>query len=182
VHVLERVLLTLYGVMVGFYSAVFLLRTAGWADPHQWMTSVLARDLGLQALVWGVVFVISLWVVWRSLLRRKHRVRTVVRETGLGQVRIAISALENLAQKTVAEMDGITRVRARVKASEKGIAVALMAVVTPEVSIPEVSEEVQEKVEERMKNVVGIGVDSFKFFVEDITSEARKRNARLRVE
>jgi uncharacterized alkaline shock family protein YloU len=89
-------------------------------------------------------------------------------------VRISLDAVENLVRKTARGIKGVREIKAVVSHTKDGLHVFLTGTISPEVSIPEVSEEIQSQVRNYVKRVVGVELVDIRIEVENIANEGRR--------
>lgn len=173
--IFDRVILTLYAISLTFISFMIMLVALGWDVPFDYIRTSLANPGGRWSvgLLATAFFVVSLRLLYYAF-RRRHPSQTVVHETALGEVRIALDAIENLVRRAARQVTGVREVKASVTSNPAGIAVGLRATVSPEVNIPSVSDEIQNTIKNYVRNVVGIGVAEVKIYVENISDEVRR--------
>lgn len=75
-----------------------------------------------------------------------------------------------MVSKVVANFTGVREVRPKVIPQPEGIAVQVKLVTVPSVSIPEISQEIQQQVKDKVLEVTGINVSSVRVLVENITT------------
>ncbi len=171
----DRILLALYAlVLIALFLTVFIV-TLGWTAPADRLVLLLENPSGRMAV--GIISLVFLAVSIRFLyfgFRRKYPNKAVIHETPLGEVRVSLGAVENLVKKVTRQIHGVRDVRASVSNTPDGITADIRTWVSPDVSVPEVSEDIQKAVREYVKNVVGVGVLEIRILVENITTEVRK--------
>lgn len=172
---LDRVILILYNFALAFLSSLIILLALGWTGPLLWLNEALTRAQGrlLVGLVGAALLLVSLRLIYLGF-RRRYAGQTVIQETPLGEVRIALEAIENLVRKVARQVPGVRDVRAGVSNQPAGIAAFLRITVSPDISIPEVSDQIQTTVKNYVRNVVGIGVTEVRIAVENITNEVKR--------
>jgi len=178
--VFDRVILTLYTFCLTFVSFAIVLMALGWDVPLESLAHSLSTAEGKWAtgIVGAAFLVVSLRLLYFAF-RRRQSTQAVVHETGLGDVRVSMDAVENLVRRVVKQTAGVRDVRARVVPEEAGVSVSLTAAVSPDTNIPELSDEIQNSVKNFVRDVVGINVSQVRIFVENITDEGRKSRARV---
>ena len=92
----------------------------------------------------------------------------VLKETSLGQVKVSFQAIESLVEKVVSQFNGVRDVKPRIITVPQG-GIQVRASVTPDVNVPEVSSEIQNRIKERMQEVMGITVNTVKISIESIS-------------
>lgn len=171
----DRILLALYAMVLTAVSLALFVVSLGWTTPLESLLSVLEDPRGRMAL--GLSSLAFLAVSLRFLyfgFRRKYPSRAIIHETPLGEIRVSLGAVENLVKKVARQIHGVRDVRASVANTPEGVVTDIRAWVSPDVSVPEVSENIQKSVGEYVKNVVGVGVAEVRVLVENITTEARR--------
>lgn len=161
------------GVLVIYSSTLTLLFLALAAFMAGWQSPVLElwNELNLPEyyeVIWallGVYVIMGFRLLWKGI-RGVQKKQAIVHEGSLGQVRVSIPAIESLAEKVVSSVQGVKEARAKVESVPQGIAVNLKIITTPDINIPEVSEDMQRQVKESIYNVVGITVQEVRVAVE----------------
>ncbi|MCL4425986.1 MAG: alkaline shock response membrane anchor protein AmaP [Firmicutes bacterium] len=173
--ILDRVILIVYNFTLAFLSSLIVLLALGWTSPLLWLSSSLASGQGrvLVGLSGLALFLLSLRLIYLGF-RRRYGGQTVIQETPLGEVRIALEAIENLVKKVARQVPGVRDVRAGVTNQPAGVAASLRITVSPDVNIPEVSDQVQNSIKNYVRSVVGIGVTEVRIAVENITNEVKR--------
>ncbi|HHU85613.1 MAG: alkaline shock response membrane anchor protein AmaP [Pelotomaculaceae bacterium] len=166
---LDRALLAVYSflftVLIALFSAVML----GWTAPLYFFRDLFAPVR--PELFWpfiAIVILTGLRLFWISLSRPRGK-HVVLAETSLGQVKVSFQAIESLVEKVVSQFNGIRDVKPRIIAVPQGVGIQVRASVTPDVNVPEVSREIQNRIKERILEVTGITVNTVKISVENIS-------------
>ena len=110
-----------------------------------------------------------IWLAFRSRGRRK----TIIRATGLGEVRISSLAIETLIKRGAREVPGIQDVDTVVDVSGEDIEVYVSVVVSPDVSIPGVAEQIQTKLGRYISDTIGVDVSRVTVHVRNVGHEQR---------
>ncbi|AEF94953.1 protein of unknown function DUF322 [Desulfotomaculum nigrificans CO-1-SRB] len=168
----DRGLLMVYTLLMTAFSVLLLLIVSGWWQQPLYFLweSPYATDWQLYLVIFiAVILVAGLRLLWVSLTRR-HAGRAVVHDYMLGQVRISLLAIENLVRKVVYQIHGIKEVKPRVVQGPKGIGLHIKAIVAPDISIPDVSREIQRRVQDYISETTGITVNDIKIIVENIST------------
>lgn len=172
----DRILFVFF-VLAGLVCALgLMLAVAGWPPEMPfWIGGLFTPEWRLSVLSVLLVFlVVGARLLWVGT--KMARPRAVVHEHTLGQVAISLSAIESLVRKEACQIPGVREAKARIYQVPEGIGVEVRASVTPERSVPEVSREIQEKIQARIHEIVGVVVSQVRVRVEDIAA------ARARVE
>ena len=173
--VFDRIILTVLTLIVAVFSAVMIVLAAGWLVPLEILSATLADDAGrwLIGSLAGVTFIIAVRFIYYGFSRAEAD-QTLVHESDLGEVRIAISAVENLVRRVARQVKGVRDVRGYVQTKGGCLNVRLRAVISPDVSVPDVSADIQNAVRGCLMNVVGVEAGEVRVFVENISNEARR--------
>jgi len=172
----DRALVAVYTLTVTLVALGVALVLTGWlgrwvvpSDLYVFLRPGV-REPALVALI--VLVLVGMRLFWVSLRpgTRQQGGHAVVDENVLGQVRIALPAIEGLVGKVVAEVPGIREVKPRVVADGERIAMRLKITVTPDVHIPDLAKQVQELVQVRVREVTGIGINNVWVSVESIAT------------
>jgi len=168
----DRGLLVVYTLLMTLFCSLLLSIVSGWWQQPLYFLwqSPYVFDLQLYLSVFiGLLLLIGLRLLWVSLTRRQSG-RAVVHDYKLGQVRISLQAIENLVKKVVYQIPGVKDVRPSVIQTTGGMGLHIRAVVAPDISIPEMSREIQQRVQEYISQTTGITVNDIKIIVDNIST------------
>lgn len=170
--IFDRIILTIYTVVIMLFSVAIVAIALKPVSSELLWTSLQLYISGKweAALVGFVFFLISVRLLVTGVTPGKGR-QTIIQETSLGQVQIALAAVENLVQKVTRQIKGVRSVKTYIVNTDQGICIHLKAVVSPESSIPSISDEIQNRVKNYINHVVGTQVADIRIFVEDISNE-----------
>jgi uncharacterized alkaline shock family protein YloU len=175
--IVDSIILTVYTLTLMVVSVVMIIAAMApdWIKPHLWIEEALSSGRGqlVVGLIGTVFFAVSLRLIFLAF-RRQGGGQPVVHETSLGEVRISLGAVENLVRKVARSTKGVREVKAVVRHDKDGMHVLLRGTLSPEVSIPEVSEEIQSTVRQYIKRVVGVELAEIRLEVENIANEGRR--------
>jgi len=163
----DRGLLAIYALAVSAGIVVGIFVLTGVLAPTQLETFLLPKHNALAATgVLGVFLLAGLRLLGVSLRRRKES-QAIVDESALGQVRVSLTALENLIGKIVSPVPGIREVRPKVGPENGGIGIRLKVVASPDINVPETSRAIQQLVQDQIREVTGLAVNRIKIEVEN---------------
>lgn len=175
--IIDRIVLTIYTLALACLSGLMILVAIApeWANPQAWLADALSSGRGrlVIGLVGTAFFAVSVRLIAVAFKRRGGG-QPVIHETSLGDVRISLDAVENLVRKTARSIKGVREIKAVVTHGKDGLSAHLSATISPEVSIPEVSEEIQSSVRQYVKRVVGVDMAEVRLEVENIANEGRR--------
>jgi len=175
--ILDSIILTVYTLAMMVLSLLMVLGAIlpQWIQPALWLTNVMATPRGTVTVgLVGFLFFASSVRLITLAFRRQGGGQPVVHETSMGEVRISLEAVENLVRKVARSTKGVREVKASVRHGKDDLSVSLRCTVSPEVSIPEVSEEIQNSVRQYVKRVVGVELAEVQLEVENIANESRR--------
>jgi len=163
----DRGILLLYSFTLTLFFIALGIFLAGWSGPvlRLWQE---VNAPAYQEILWILLvlyIIMGLRILWRAL-KTERKKQAVVHESGMGQVRVSLAAIEALAEKTVAAIPGIKEVKAKVVSSSQGVALNLKLSTAPDINIPSVSEDIQREVKEGIYSVVGLAVSEVRVAVE----------------
>src|SRR5690625_3708708 len=150
---LQRLFALLAGLFSAIFGAALLAAAAGWL-PEEWLIRPLDFLLTAWRLrLWGIGFV-ALGVGLATLAgvgSKARRDGPVVTETDLGRVAISRRAVERLVERAARGVEGVRTVQVDIEQGDQGVIISLVLDVSPDVSLPTVSHEVQAGVESYLR-------------------------------
>lgn len=167
----DRALLAVYTFFFTVLFALFSAVMLGWPAPL-----FLLRDIfypGRPEVFWPLMVLLILAgsrLFWVSLRKPRGR-HVILAESALGQIRVSLQAIENLVEKVVSQIHGVREVKPRMVSVPQGVGIQVRASVTPDVNVPEVSVEIQNRVKERVFEVTGLTVNTVKVSIENISAQ-----------
>ncbi|MBM7622760.1 alkaline shock response membrane anchor protein AmaP [Sporohalobacter salinus] len=175
-QILDRIIIFIFTVLLIFISLI-MIGSAVELIPQSYITAFINQYYG-QAVV-GVIGAILLLVALRILYplfkKKEKNKNTIVRENSLGQIRISLLAIDALVNKAVTQTRGVKEVESKLKVGEKGLNIFLEVIVTPDINIPEISEELQESIKEYLKQTTGVVVGQIEVLVDKVAQDSNLR-------
>lgn len=172
----QRVLVCIYSLLFAVLALLVLLVALGWHQPLEELQLLLNQKQArwIIAAVAALVFLITVRLLFTSITP-PPRAQATVQKTGLGEVNITISALENMVKKALHNVSGVFQVRPRVKCTAEGIAVFVKVQLAPEINIPQTTAKIQSAIQEYLETYTGIKLLEARVLVEDAPQEPRAR-------
>ncbi len=171
----DRVLAVAYCVVVAVFSLLFLFLALGWEAPSLLMVSWLGQP---SALVGGILSLLLFLASIRLFLlfaARRPSGGTLVYPGELGEVRISLTAMENLVRKVAQSVGGVKEVKSStVWAEDKQIAVRIQVGVGADVNIPDLSAQLQKTIGDHLLAVVGVTVEHVHVLVTNIAESSKR--------
>jgi len=179
VRIFQRLSIIFYSLILSVLSLLVVLYAAGWERPVQEVFNLALRDLTTRWITGtvgaGILFLslynlVNIFTMDRRTANTEH---ILIGENKLGQVSVSIKALENIVIKAARQVEGVREAKPKIKGAPEGVAIYLRTVVTPAVSIPEVSEELQNKIKERVLHFAGLDAVEIRVFVENVAQDVK---------
>jgi len=173
--IFDRIILSIYTLLLALLSLGVVLLSVRLISLEWVWTGILHINGRWEAGLLGMVFfLVSLRLLLAGI--RTRRVKdTIVHHTDMGDVHISLEAVKNLVEKTARHTRGVRGVKVRVNHDGQGLKVVLKAVISPENNVPNVSEELQKKVHEYIKNTVGVQLVDVQIIVENISNDFKSK-------
>ncbi len=173
----DRVLLALYSLSLTIFFVMIAAVMGGWPAPL-----FVLRDLFYPQrpeLFWPLLLAFILAgvrLLWVSLAGSGKRLKYVVlAERDAGQVTMSVSAVEDLVGKVASQVNGVKEAKPHLFRKQQSVGVRLKVSVAPDVSVPEVSREIQSRVKEKVLEVTGLDIGLVSVYVESIVQQQRAR-------
>ncbi|MBO8128477.1 MAG: alkaline shock response membrane anchor protein AmaP [Peptococcaceae bacterium] len=168
----DRGLVAIYSLAVSAALVFSVLVYLGWDPVIRLADDILQQK---QALLTGtgLLFLVGIRLLWASVFNRKQQKpvkHAIVEENALGQVKVSLQAVESLVHKVVSQKPGIKEVKPKVLYDAENIGLEIKMLVAPDLSIPEMSKEIQQEVQDKILDVIGIRIDTIKIAVENIVT------------
>ena len=176
-NIFFRVLLAVYAFCLAVVS-VFVMYIAfvpkAFVDITGLISKAFASDIGTTLRV--IVFVIGLIFFAMSItfllsgVRSNKDKKAVSKQTNIGEIRISLNSIENVAINASKRSNGVKESKTLVRKADDGVEIEVRIVVMPDLSIPVISEEVQNRVKKAVEEASGISVKNVKVIVDSIGS------------
>ncbi|MBS3872824.1 MAG: alkaline shock response membrane anchor protein AmaP [Firmicutes bacterium] len=174
-NIFDRIMLSLYTLAV---AVVTLLVVGAYLNfPPGWGY----EDLGLLLTRWELIpvaiyfFVFSVRFLVSGLRRDRPSKAAITHQGELGDVRIAVSAVRNLALRTAQNVRGVHTAKARVQLGEPGLQVSLEVSVAQGSHIPTLTTILQEEVKRNLEVSTGVTVLAVKVLVVEMSPAPKHR-------
>lgn len=178
-NIFFRIVLAIYAFCLAVISAVTMLitiRTDIFEVIYEYLDESVFSYSGpgpriATFIIALLFFILSLMFLLSGVKSNKDK-KAVSKHTNIGEVRISLNSIENIALNASRKVNGVRDTRAFVKKIEEDVAVSIKLVVMPDINIPAVSEDVQERVKRSVEESSGINVKEVKVIIESIFSGA----------
>ncbi|GAB2692939.1 alkaline shock response membrane anchor protein AmaP [Paenibacillus thermoaerophilus] len=171
--VFDKLLLFFYSLIAGAAALFALILSFAWIpldDVYAW-----TRNLYTDAAVMAPTVTVSLLMLlatfrflYLTLRSGRGQAPSIDQRTDVGDIRISLDTVENLALKAASRQRGLKDLKARISVSESGIDIVIRTLVDGETSIPELTEETQRAVKQHVEDITGIPVSSVGVYVANV--------------
>jgi uncharacterized alkaline shock family protein YloU len=179
VNIFFRVLLAIYAFCLALASAAVMLMTintgtydvvSAYLSEHVFTGGATALRI-VVFLIALAFFVLSMMFLMSGIKSNKDK-KAVSKHTNMGEIRISLNSVENVATNASKKAGGIRETKTTVKRADEGVQIVVRLVVMPDLSIPAISEDVQGRVKRAVEESCGIAVNDVKVVVDSIYSGA----------
>ncbi len=175
--IIDRIILSIYTLLLAILAfGVILLSLRLISLDLVWTTLTLIYGQWEAGLVGSIFFLVSIRLLLAGLRSRARGEKdTIIHHTDMGDVHISLEAVKNLVEKTARHTRGVRGVKVSVNHDAQGLKIYLKSVVSPESNVPTVSEEIQKRVHEYIKNTVGVEPADVRILVENISNDFKTK-------
>jgi len=166
-----RLILFLYNLLLIILSGLLIAAAVGRPEPLQYIEMALSTSENriITGVVGVILFTLGIYV-FISTIKLQPRVKSVEVDRSLaGEVSITISAIKIIIMKAVKKVDGIKDIKPVVSNGRDGLEVYLHMMINPDVSVPELSKNVQDVVRKSLEDIGGLKVAEVKVLVDDLS-------------
>lgn len=184
--IFDKILLALYSLCITAVSLVLIALPTGFVKQDFVINQILYVMSRWETCGVAAVFLLASLRFLKISLSGSGKVsydEAVVLCGESGQVRIAVSAVRELIEKTAQHEAGVNSAKAEVhvQAAKKDametadVRIRIKLSVIPEAHVPTLGDKVQQKVKNVLNESVGMRVDDIVVFVDTISHEQKKR-------
>ncbi len=178
----RKLLYTFLGVLISLFGLIIILMTFGLLGE----AALLGINLGFlvgnfsYTLFGFIVFLLGivLIAVFTSRKEKEREFGSVTNFSEMGEVRISLQAVESMVLMAARSVKGIREVSTRTESTEQGLVIYLRIKPIPDIPIPGLASELQEKVKAYVQEISGYNVAEIKVLVENIAHEKIQKNVR----
>ncbi|NLY88038.1 MAG: alkaline shock response membrane anchor protein AmaP [Firmicutes bacterium] len=171
-------LVLIIGSLVMLVLAMFFLGLLMGRDPAG-LTEVITggEEMNIYKLIGFAIFFLLFLILFMTGLSGEKSPRIIIHETEMGQVRIAVTAVESLALRAIDKIRGVKEATVAVEAENEGLRfeVEIVSNPDPERNLPQLTSEIRSKLADYIHETVGIPVIDSTVTVTKVTTESRAR-------
>jgi uncharacterized alkaline shock family protein YloU len=171
-NILLRILLVIYAVcfiIISVLSVITVLNNEIATNFRQKFIS-LVHYSPIVFIIISLILLASAILFLIFALKTNKDKKAVSKYTNIGEVKISLNSIENIALSTVGKFSAVRNVRAFVSKVDDNVSVTIKALVLPDINIPVISNEIQEAVKNAVEESSGIMVSDVRVVIEDIYS------------
>ncbi len=174
--IFDRIILSIYTLLLAFLSLGVILISLRLISLEQVWTSIsLIYGQWEAGLVAAVFLLVSIRLLLAGLRSRRNG-SAIVHHNEMGDIHISLDAIENLVEKAARHVRGVRGVKVVASHSPAGLTMRLKAVISPESNIPTVTAEIQQRVNDYVKNTVGVELTDMHILVENIANDFKSKH------
>lgn len=145
--------------------------------PLEWLDGALVLLYGHweAAAVAAVFFLASLRLLVAGVSRSEPK-ETMLCQTPTGQVRVALSAVRSLIERTAKQVRGVRQTKIRLETGRLGMNVYLRIAVLPDLSVPAISDELQGRVRAALQETLQAEINDVQVLVEEIAADGKTKH------
>ncbi len=172
-NIILRVLLAVYAFFLTIASMFAMLVTIKSDILSEAYTYLYNDVLGyrnpsiIMFIVSSIFFCLSLTFLLSGFKPEGDK-KAITKYNKNGDIRITLNSIENIALATSRKLNGIRDSKAFVSKVGEGVSITVKAIVLPDINIPLLSEDMQQKVKSAVEDCTGVQVDSVRVLVESI--------------
>jgi hypothetical protein len=189
----NRLLAILLALVLLVTASAALLTTLGVLQPNQvapagsWFVDRLAPFTRFDATTSNLAVGIALALIVLALLllvlelrqgpRRERRI--TLKEDAVGRVTVALDGLRELADREAGRVAGVLRARSQVEDQPAGLEIACRLTVDPECSVPDMTQELRERLKAAVEHHTGLVVTRVSVDADVAPLPANQRHRRV---
>ena len=170
--IFDRIILTIYTFVLTFFALGVVLIGLRLFPMDLIGTGITYLYGRWEAsLVGAVFFLVSIRLLLAGSRSQHNKVDTLVLHNPMGDVHVALDAVENLVAKAARHAQGVRGVKVKAVNNDKVLNGAVQAVISPDNHVPAVTAEIQQLITEHVKHTIGIELTNVRITVENISND-----------
>ncbi|MGI6435114.1 MAG: alkaline shock response membrane anchor protein AmaP [Syntrophomonadaceae bacterium] len=170
-----RFVLFLYNLLLLALAGILLAAALNRSEPLAYLQAALATpENRLMVGIAALLLLAATLAVLLSMFKKEPRLEKVVIKQGLqGEIAITVPAIKVLIMKAIKQVEGVRDIRSRVAQSAEGLVVNLHMAVNPELSVPDLSQQIQSAVKQYLQETGGLQVAEIIMLVDEFPANGR---------
>lgn len=179
-NIMYRIALAFSAIVLAVYSIVWMMFILNPEMTKAIFNLILTKILegrNFPILIFTlnlVVFFSSIIFLFSGIKSDKDK-KAICKLTDLGELKVSLVSIENIALGVTKKISGVRDVKASVKKSQDNVYIAIKTIVMPDVIIPELLEEIQNRVKKVVESITGIKVLRINAMVDNISTVYKSR-------
>lgn len=158
--VLKRFINLIYFTLTLYAGVFFLLFGLGQVPVEKVQQLILLAWMDSQAQYgvtgFGVFLIFINFIFYKVYTINVRKEKIIAFDNPSGRVSVSLLALEDTVKRVVSKIDEVKDVRASISATRKGLNVKIRLVICSELSIPELTSEVQDRAKSKIQDTIGL--------------------------
>lgn len=170
---LTRLIAILLGIVL-LGTGIFIIAVSSDLLPLLWAKLKLgaAQAYPVVLLAGAANIIISLLMLLGIGFRSsKKQAETVLQYSELGEVRISITAIENMVLRVTQRHEAVKESSRKVVNTPQGLVIYVKAKVLPDLNLPDLASELQKNINSYIEEITGIKVMEVKVLMENIVQD-----------
>lgn len=179
-NIIFRTILAIYAFCLTVVSVILMAMTLNhdlFSSTTEYITEFVLPNKAsniLMFIVELIFFALSIIFLF-SGVRSEREKKSISKANNIGEIRISLNTIENIALSASRKLNGIKETKAYVSKLGEDVSIYIKAVVLSDIHIPTLSEELQSKVKKAVEETSGINVTDVKVSVENIYTGYKSR-------
>ena len=178
-NIFDRFVLGVYTFTISIISAILVLISTKVIDYtligyYFDIVNKNAQYVTILIIVSIMFFLVSI----RFLLSgpQKARINQPIRKKSeLGDILISLISIQNIVMDSIKKIDGVMEQKITVGNYKDSVRIKLKVIVTPDKSIPELSEKIQSTSKEVIEKIAGVQVKSIEVYVDNVVQTIKPK-------
>lgn len=179
-NIIFRTILAIYAFCLTVVSVILMAMTLNhdlFSSTTEYITKFVLPNKAsniLMFIIELIFFALSIVFLF-SGVRSEREKKSISKANNIGEIRISLNTIENIALSASRKLNGIKETKAYVSKLGEDVSIYIKAVVLADIHIPTLSEELQIKVKKAVEETSGINVTDVKVSVENLYTGYKSR-------
>ncbi|MFW6269026.1 MAG: alkaline shock response membrane anchor protein AmaP [Bacillota bacterium] len=122
-------------------------------------------DIGIVMII---AFIAGASIIYPVFQNTGGKKTTLISQTELGNINITLTALDNLIHKVAESQEGVKNIDTNIRNTEDGILISITAGIKSDLIIPELADNLQQKIKNYLEKTSGVNVSEVKILIKHI--------------
>jgi uncharacterized alkaline shock family protein YloU len=182
--IIDRLLLFLFSLAIIVAACCMLAAAFNWIpieETQDFIHDVYTDDYTAIAFITSclLILLIGIRFFYISVRMVNSQAPSFDQRNELGDLRVSVDTIENLALKAAGRTRGVKELRARVGAGNAGIEITIRSVVDGETPIPLLTEEIQNAVKQQIEEITGFPVATVSVYIANVAQSTPTFKSRV---